>query len=238
VRELFSAFVEASRIASHLTIPFVAIQHAFRESKSALARRMWGFFGPVGFVKTATRYAMVKATDRTVQRLLADWGFPCQPIPNVNAPAFVDRVSSLYPDVLLSVAAPQIFKTPLLSTSSWGCITAHSGPLPRYRGMPPTFWQLFHAEPRIGITVHTMVPKIDGGDILRQEYTAVQPRESLDSGIRRTKCMAARMVVDTLLQIADGSVSRAPMNLDEGSYFSFPTAAEARQLRARGGRLI
>ena len=80
--------------------------------------------------------------------------------------------------------------------------------VPRYRGMLPTFWQLLHGEKEIGITVHTMVEDIDGGEILRQVFTEVRDGETLSELIVRTKRMGAEAVLSTLEEVRDGSVDR------------------------------
>ena len=45
-------------------------------------------------------------------------------------------------------------------------LNIHSGRLPKYRGMMPTFWQLLAGEREATITVHEMVPRLDAGAVL------------------------------------------------------------------------
>jgi len=237
VYEFFDAFVRDARLPAAAEIVKVLIQHAFRESKWKLARRMQGFWGFSGFVRLCLQYGWMRLTGRSCRRTLEKAGLVCEEAPDVNDPSCVAGLRDLAPDVILSVAAPQIFKGPLLSVPKWGCINSHSGPLPRYRGMMPTFWQMFHGEKRIGVTVHTMVPDIDGGEVLQQEFTDLLPGESLHDVIVRTKRMAARMVRETLEVIRDGRVERRPMDMTQASYFSFPKPEDTRKFRKSGLRL-
>jgi methionyl-tRNA formyltransferase len=237
VYEFFDAFVKDARLPQTAEIVKVLIQHAFREPKWKLARRMLGFWGLTGFVRLCWQYAWMRLTGRSCRAVLEKAGMVCVDAPNVNDPACVAALKELDLDVILSVAAPQIFKEPLLNVPKWGCINSHSGPLPRYRGMMPTFWQMFLGEKRIGVTVHTMAKDIDGGEILQQEFTDLCPGESLHEVIVRTKQMAARMVRDTLESIRDGRVERRPMDMTQASYFSFPKPEDTRKFRTSGLRL-
>ena len=66
----------------------------------------------------------------------------------------------------MSVAAPEIFLPELLNIPRLGYINLHSGRLPSYRGMMPTFWQMLRGEQAITISVHRMAQKLDLGDVL------------------------------------------------------------------------
>ena len=237
VYEFFDAFVNDACLPQTAEIVKVLIQHAFRESKWKLAKRMLGFWGLAGFFRLCWQYVLMRLTGRSCRSVLEKAGTVCEEVPDVNAPACVAALRKLDLDVILSVAAPQIFKEPLLSVPRWGCINSHSGPLPRYRGMMPTFWQMFYGEKQIGVTVHRMTKNIDGGEILRQEFTDLRPGQSLHEVIARTKRMSARMVRETLEAIRDGRVERRPMDMTQASYFTFPKPEDTRKFRKSGLRL-
>jgi methionyl-tRNA formyltransferase len=104
--------------------------------------------------------------------------------------------------------------------------------------MMPTFWQMFHGEKTVGVTVHFMAAKVDEGSALLQEQLAIEPGETLDHLIRRSKRYGAHCMARVLRQIA--SNSHVPISLDSsnGSYFTFPTIAEIREFHRRGFRAI
>lgn len=238
VYEFFKEFMSDPRSRTLLRIEEVVIQAAFRESKLRLVRRMWDFWGPIGFLRVGIRYLLCRLKRIGVEALLQEQGIKISHESNVNSQEFLDRIREIAPRIILSVAAPQIFKTPLLEIPELGCINVHSGPLPQYRGMLPTFWQLLDGKNEVGITVHTMTPEIDGGDILKQEMVPIRADETLDSVIRHTKRIAAHLVLDTLEEAAENRLTRRPMNLGQGSYFSFPKRDDVRRLRAMGRHLI
>jgi methionyl-tRNA formyltransferase len=104
--------------------------------------------------------------------------------------------------------------------------------------MMPTFWQMFHGEKTVGLTIHYMAAKIDEGDALLQDEQTIEPGETLDRLIQRSKRHGAHCMASVLRQIESNSVVRIPLNPSQGSYFTFPTVAEIREFRRRGFRAI
>jgi methionyl-tRNA formyltransferase len=174
----------------------------------------------------------------SLSQLCQSYNIPCVRIRNPNAQTFVDEVRRRSPDVLVSVACPFILKEPLLSIAGRGAINIHHAPLPRYRGMMPTFWQMYHGERTTGITIHSMVEKLDLGEALLQEEQPIEPGESLDHLIRRSKRQGAHCMAKVLRQIADNSIAPSIIDQARGSYFTFPTAAEIHEFRRRGLKAI
>ncbi|HXN53029.1 MAG TPA: formyl transferase [Candidatus Acidoferrum sp.] len=174
----------------------------------------------------------------SLSQLCQAYSIPCARIDNPNAAEFVEKVRRRSPDVLVSVACPFIVKEPLLSIAPKGAINIHHAPLPKYRGMMPTFWQMYHGEKRVGLTIHYMVAKVDEGEALFQDEQAITPGESLDCVIRRSKRHGAHCMADVLRQIASHSQSSRALNSNESSYFTFPTTLEIREFRRRGYRPI
>ncbi len=238
VYEFFKEFLDDPRSRSLIQIEEVVVQTAFRDSKLKLAHRMWDFWGPIGFLRVGAGYLLRRLKGVGVERLLKSHGIRVYQESNVNSPKFLDHIRDVGPRIILSVAAPQIFKKLLLEIPELGCINVHSGPLPQYRGMLPTFWQLLDGRTEVGITVHSMAPEIDGGDILKQEVVPIGADETLDSVIRHTKRIAAHLVLDTLVEVAESRLIRQPMDMGKGSYFSFPKREDVRKFKETGRRLI
>ncbi len=217
-----------------------------QKRSSDLARKLYRFYGAVDFGRLTMRYAAARLKDLvlpatwpgTVPRIAALHGVPCRTVPQVNADEYVAHLRALDLDLLVSVAASQIFKEPLLCVARLGSINIHTGPLPQYRGMMPVFWQLRDGRPSIGITVHTMTPKIDLGEIVRSRSVPINGFRTLDSVTREMKHQGARVLADVLRQYADGTVSPMPMVQNGAGYRSFPTADDAAELRRRGYGLL
>jgi methionyl-tRNA formyltransferase len=174
----------------------------------------------------------------SIAQLAKAYGIPYEHVANPNQPEFIAGLERRAPELMVSVACPYILKEKILSIPPRGCINIHHAPLPRYKGMMPTFWQLFHGERQLGVTIHYMAAKVDEGDALLQDSLAVTPGESLHELIRRSKRHGAHCVARALRSIQSNEAVAVPMDHAQGSYFTFPRREEALEFRRRGLRAI
>jgi methionyl-tRNA formyltransferase len=241
-REFFAHLPRAG-----VTVTGVDITPPLNQARSSqLARKLYRFYGPIDFTRLTLRYAVSKSKDAlwpsswpgTVARIAALRDVPSRVVLQVNAPEYVARLRALDVDLLVSVAASQIFKEPLLTVPRLDAINVHTGPLPQYRGMMPVFWQMRDGQPSIGITIHTMTPKIDLGEIVLARRVPLDGLRTLDAVTREMKRHGAHALLDLLSQYVDGTVERTRMDEAGGAYRSFPTAPDAAALRQRGYRLL
>jgi methionyl-tRNA formyltransferase len=237
VIEFFDAFFDAYP-RDEFDIVGVTIQEAFNEPIWKTARRMLSFYGPVDFTKLCTRYARVKASRRSIGSLAERHELRLEPAASVNDPAYIERARALEPDVIASVAAPEIFKPGILSVPKLGCVNIHSGRLPRYRGMMPNFWQLLEGEAHATLTVHEMVEKLDAGRIVRTLEFPLRDTDSLDRVIRETKRAGAELMIAALRDLAAGAASPTELDWSDKGYYSFPKPADVKRFRQRGHRML
>jgi methionyl-tRNA formyltransferase len=220
-----------------------------KRPRGQLFRELTSLYGPVGMVRigaevVASRLlgALPRGRDaggfHTLAQLCRAYNLPYKAIASPNAKEFLAEVRERKADVIVSVACPYILKEQLLSLPPLGCVNIHHAPLPRYKGMMPTFWQMYHGEKKVGVTVHYMAAKVDEGAALLQEQLEIEPGESLDHLIRRSKRHGAHSMARVLRQIQNGTQQTIPLNHGEGSYFTFPTQEEIRQFHQRGLRAI
>lgn len=230
-------------IGDDVNVRWITILDTFDESFLDSVRRAYRLYGPGNFARLGIRYLRRMATDRlgmahhSVRSIARAHGVPAEERSSVNTAAFVDRIEREAVDVLLSVSAPEIFDPPVLNAPRWGCVNVHTSKLPKYRGLLPTFWALYHGDDEIGVTVHTMAEEIDRGEIVRQTTFQVGADPSLHDVIERGKTVGGRLAAETLDEIATGEETRRPMSGEE-SYFSFPTVEERREFQRNGGRML
>ncbi len=223
---------------------------AFNEPLTATARRLYAFYGPLDFLRLSARFALAKfanllnavipltkpfsATDVAHRHKV-----PAYPIPKINAKDTVTFLTdTVRPELIISIAASQIFRSAVLRLPVHGCINLHSAPLPRYQGMMPNFWAMVNDEKETAITVHYMVEKLDAGDIIVQKPVPITPTDSLHELMVRSKQIGAQAVLEAISQIEQGTVQTRPIEAAQATYFSFPTRADAQRLRAHGRRLL
>jgi methionyl-tRNA formyltransferase len=219
----------------------ISISRAFHEPIWKTARRIHQFYGTWDFLRLLIRWLWSRLSGRSIASLARKHGIPMVDVASVNAPSFLHEIQWRNVDLVVSVAAPEVFKAPLLNLPRMGCINIHSGRLPQYRGMMPTFWQLLSGEPTATVTIHEMAEKLDAGGIIATLEFPLSTCDSLDRVIVGTKEAGARLMIETLRKYDVRSGSRPSsrrFDVAEGSYFRFPDAASVRAYRARGHRLI
>lgn len=223
---------------------------AFNEGLFSTARRLYELYGLRDFSRLVTRYGLAKIADRvnrawpiTSPRSAADvarrHSVPLFRPADICAREFLEVLrSEIRPDLLVSVAASQIFRRRLLELPPLGCINLHSAALPRYRGMMPNFWTLLHGEREAAVSVHYMVDEIDAGDIIVQRPVPIRDADSLHDLMVRSKRVGVEALLEAVRQIEKGTVRRRPAEKDQATYFSFPTRSDGQRLRSMGRRLL
>jgi methionyl-tRNA formyltransferase len=220
-----------------------------KRSRVQMLRELTALYGVVGIAKLLGTTGVSRTLGRLprdrsarrfhgIEQIAKAYEIKCQKIRNPNAPDFVDSVRKRAPDVLVSVACPYILKQALLSIPSLGCVNIHHAPLPRYKGMMPTFWQMYHRENSVGVTVHLMAAKIDEGAALIQEVMETPAGATLHDLIRRSKRHGAHCMARALRLLSSTSYSLKPLDTEKGTYFTFPTVGEIREFHRRGYRAI
>jgi methionyl-tRNA formyltransferase len=220
-----------------------------KKTFGALLRQMYEFYGLIDFVRVGIKYVINRVMSKlprwarfgrsfSLEHLCERHGIPVLHVQNINTEEFLGALRRLNVHLVVSVAAPQVFRDGLLQLPREGCINIHNSSLPKYRGMLPNFWQMYHGEKSVGTSIHRINAGIDDGEILLQKLSPIEPGESLDSLIRRTKRLGAQFMVEALHLIRTGSVTGLPNSKADSTYFSFPKREDVREFRRRGYRLL
>jgi methionyl-tRNA formyltransferase len=173
----------------------------------------------------------------SVQQLAEHLSVPCISTTELHSEQLLASLESLDLDLIVSFSAPIVFKERLLTLPRNGCINLHCSLLPRYAGLLPSFWVLYHHEQETGATVHYMDTRIDNGGILGQEVVPIEARATMLEVIRTTKRVGGDLMVRVVQGIAAGTVSVKENREADGSYFGWPSIEQMQQFRRQGGRL-
>jgi methionyl-tRNA formyltransferase len=220
-----------------------------KKSLKGLVLQMYRFYGFRDFLRMGIRFLAYKAGDKisrwvsmkrffSIEQVCRHYGVPVRHCPDINSQAFLNDIRKYDLDLIVSVAAPQIFKEKLISIPKLGSINIHNSKLPKYRGMLPNFWQMYHGEKAVGTTVHKINAGIDDGEILLQKETHILPEDTLDGLICRTKQFGAEMLIEVIEGLKSGTLHPFPNIKAEATYFSFPTSADVAAFRKKGYRLL
>ncbi|MBI5772909.1 MAG: formyl transferase [Verrucomicrobia bacterium] len=225
-----------------------------KKSFAALVRQMFDFYGPVDFLRVGGKYAGFKVLNAlavkvfhgrfpgvfSLEHFMLKENWKIIRIRDMNSAESLQRLDEMKVDLLVSVAASQKLKPELLARPRLGCINIHNSKLPKNRGMLPNFWSLFRCdtEPVSAMTVHRMNATLDDGPIVLQKEFPLDPKETLDELIIRTKRMNAHVVLEAMQLFKRGEPPLLPNDAAQATYNTFPTKEDVRRFRAKGLRLI
>jgi len=207
------------------------------QTPSRAAWRYYRTFGLDGVRGLVAQIVQAKWRKCSIASVCSRYGVACEVVPDVNAPAFLEHLREIGTDVIVSVSCPQLFKRELIDLPVLGCLNIHGAALPLYRGVMPSFWMLANGEQRAGVSIYFVNEKIDAGELCGQRIFDIHPDETLDAFIRRSKDVAAELLVEVLRQLEDERLTRTPLDLSQGSYYSWPDKAAVRRFHAAGRRL-
>jgi len=193
-----------------------------------IARAMWkGPFGP--------------DPDRLGKALFGDKLLETMPggekrvvVPGHNGPECEAILDADKPEVIV-VYGTAIIRDNIFRRAGRVTLNMHTGLSPYYRGDSTLFWPVFHNDPEhLGVTVHKLVPEVDGGDIV---YTG---KVSYSAGDTEADIFAKGVKVGTDLyckavqEALDGTIEYHPQDLSLGKEFRWihRTVAAEKQVLA------
>ena len=211
------------------------------------AKELYSAFGLRDFLAYGTLFVWYKLLDLltrwrqpkrfySVQSVARRNSISVHKLKNINHPESLNLLKALDPEVIVSVASPQIFKKEVIGLPKYA-INTHGALLPKYRGKMPSFWVLAKGEEKTGVTVHYIDENIDAGDIILQRAIDISPQETLHSLQNKIAKVGAVTLLEALEKIEKGDTAGIPP-IGESSYYSFPTKEAAREFRSRGRGFI
>lgn len=211
-----------------------------RESFLEKAKKTHEVFGTKFFLYYAIYYLLSKiGSSNKVEKGLEKQNIPIIKLQkSINHKDSLGIISSYKPDILLSIAGNQIFKTQLINLPTKGTINLHTALLPKYRGLMPTFWVMKNDEEYTGVSVFFVDEGIDSGPIIVQKKIRIEKEWSQRDLIKYTKQIGMDAILEAIEKIDSGIYELLPNDKNEGSYFSFPTRADVKEFYAKGKKFF
>ncbi|MBA7710578.1 Methionyl-tRNA formyltransferase [subsurface metagenome] len=185
-----------------------------------------------------------KARPTPVARWADASSMPYMESDNVNAPSDIEIIAENQPDLIVVVAFGQKIGDELINLPPKGAINVHASLLPKYRGAAPINWVIVNGERQTGISIITLVEKMDAGDILAQQECEIGPDETAGQLHDRLAQMAAPLLLKTVDKIEDGSVvytrqdhskaTLAPRLKKSDAFLDFGELAESLRIKILG----
>lgn len=167
-------------------------------------------------------------------------------VTDINAPATLEAMTAVDPDLTLVVGWSQVCRQPFREIARKGTVGFHPAALPRFRGRGVIPWTILEGEEKTGSTLFWLDDGIDSGPILLQRLFAVAADETARSLYAKHTANLAEMVVEATDLVEADRAGRTVQNHAEASYcakrtpedglidWRQPAAALLRLIRAVG----
>ena len=209
-----------------------------RETFIRKALKTFKIFGFRFFAYYAIKYILSKLTKKPLGSILGEKNIPQIHLEKtINDPSSLADISKYKPDILISIAGNEIFKRPLIELAPQGCLNLHTGLLPKYRGLMPTFWALKNNETEIGVSVFYVDTGIDSGPIAVQKRVPVRNRVQSDL-IKETKKVGIDCIHEALTNIESNSVVMQDNDDSQSTYYGFPTSVDVAAFKKSGAKFF
>jgi methionyl-tRNA formyltransferase len=143
---------------------------------------------------------------------------------------FVAQLTELAPDCCPVVAYGALLPQRVLEIPQHGWVNLHFSLLPAWRGAAPVQHAILAGNETTGATTFRIVLELDAGPIFATVTEPIRPDDTAGDLLHRLSLSGARLLVNTLSGIEDGTLTPTPQPESDGqlSYASKITVDDAR----------
>ncbi len=152
--------------------------------------------------RPAGRGGKVRPTPLNV--LADELGLTVTPVASINDPEIVADIEAMDADVMVVVDFGQMVRLPARSAPRLGAYNLHGSALPALRGAAPVNWAVIRGLASTGVTVFSMVDRMDAGNIFANRETPIDPAETAEELQGRLAALGVEAVDETLDKLAAG----------------------------------
>lgn len=163
---------------------------------------------------------------------------------NFKDEAVVNHMQSFEPDITVVASYGHILPKRVIDMPKQGCLNIHPSLLPKYRGPSPIAGAILAADDETGVTVMTVLPKVDSGHILAQLKITIDSEDTTASLTPKLFQLGADLLIYTIPRWIDGKILAQPQDESKATYtrsytkddgridWSMPAEQIARTIRA------
>ncbi|UEA30810.1 methionyl-tRNA formyltransferase [Granulicatella elegans] len=119
----------------------------------------------------------------------------------------LEQLMTLDADLIVTAAYGQFLPKKFLEFPKQGAVNVHASLLPKYRGGAPIHYAIMNGDSHTGVTIMRMVSKMDAGNILSQRSIPIEQEDDVASMFEKLSVVGAELLLDTLPQIFDGTIT-------------------------------
>ncbi len=153
----------------------------------------------------------MKLTESAVKKYAVEQGLKVLQPEKLKNPEFLAQLKSLNADLQIVVAFRMLPEV-VWNMPPMGTVNLHGSLLPQYRGAAPINWAIINGEKETGVTTFKLKHEIDTGDILLQESFPIGENETAGEVHDRMKEIGARVLVETVKGLAEGTLKEKPQS--------------------------
>jgi methionyl-tRNA formyltransferase len=123
---------------------------------------------------------------------------------------FVTRLTELAPECCPVVAYGALLPQRVLDIPRYGWVNLHFSLLPAWRGAAPVQHAILAGDQITGATTFRIVLELDAGPVFATVTEPIRPSDTAGALLHRLSLSGARLLVDTLDGIQDGTLTATP----------------------------
>jgi len=127
-----------------------------------------------------------------------------------NDSDFRTQLQAIRPAAIIVVGYGKIIPQWMIDLPRLGNLNLHASLLPKYRGAAPIQWAIASGETVTGVTTMRINAGLDTGDILLQKEIPIAPDDTAVSLSPHLAEVGAKLMVETLIGLEDGSIPPHP----------------------------
>jgi len=130
---------------------------------------------------------------------------------------FMQALAEASPNLIVIVSYGKILPKSVLEIPPLGCVNIHASLLPEYRGAAPVQRAILDGKQELGVTLMFVSEGLDTGDMITTAKTAASDMNAGElTGVLAR--LGAKILIDTLPEIAEGTVSREQQDDSKATY--------------------
>jgi methionyl-tRNA formyltransferase len=130
------------------------------------------------------------------------------------------------PELLVVFAYGRIFGPKFMAIFPRGGVNVHPSLLPKHRGPAPIPAAILSGDEKTGITVQTLAPEMDAGDVVRQVEIPLRGDETTGALTETVRQRSPRVLLTAVDDIAAGKDEFVPQDHEKATYCSLITKGD------------
>ncbi len=157
--------------------------------------------------------------ERPIRELAQAYGVPVKEARFVRDAALAGwAIDELKAEAGLGVGVRVLLPDWFYNAFPKGCWGVHDSLLPEYRGFAPLNWAIINDEPKTGVTVFRIAPRMDGGEILLQRDVPIGRTEPAPEVYVKVCRATEEVVLESYELLRTGAAAPQPQDYAAGSF--------------------